>query len=45
MDGKKYPNKGDTIIGNDVWIGYGTTIMPGISAPYSDIKNNLIIKL
>jgi virginiamycin A acetyltransferase len=26
----KYPNKGDTLIGNDVWIGYDTTIMPGI---------------
>ncbi|VXD16541.1 Virginiamycin A acetyltransferase [Planktothrix serta PCC 8927] len=25
-----WPNKGDTIIGNDVWIGYGATIMPGI---------------
>ncbi len=23
--------KGDTITGNDVWIGYGTTIMPGIT--------------
>jgi virginiamycin A acetyltransferase len=23
-------NKGDTIIGNDVWIGYDTIIMPGI---------------
>lgn len=23
-------NKGDTLIGNDVWIGYGVTIMPGI---------------
>ena len=30
MDGKKYPNKGDTIIGNDVWIGYEATIMPGV---------------
>jgi len=30
MDGKKYPTKGDTIIGNDVWIGYNATIMPGI---------------
>jgi len=30
MDGKTYPNKGNTIIGNDVWIGYGVTIMPGI---------------
>ncbi len=25
-----WPNKGDTVIGNDVWIGYGATIMPGI---------------
>jgi len=24
-------NKGNTIIGNDVWIGYGATIMPGIT--------------
>ena len=30
MDGKGYPSKGDTIIGNDVWIGYGVTIMPGV---------------
>jgi len=30
MDGKTYPNKQDTIIGNDVWIGYNATIMPGI---------------
>lgn len=26
----KYPNKGDTIIGNDVWLGYGATVMPGV---------------
>jgi len=25
-----WPNRGDTVIGNDVWIGYGATIMPGI---------------
>jgi virginiamycin A acetyltransferase len=31
MDGKSYPAKGDTIIGNDVWIGYKATIMPGIN--------------
>jgi virginiamycin A acetyltransferase len=31
MDGKTYPTKGDTIIGNDVWIGYNATIMPGIT--------------
>lgn len=30
MDGKSYPSKGDTIIGNDVWIGYDVTIMPGV---------------
>ena len=30
MEGKEYPTKGDTIIGNDVWIGYKATIMPGI---------------
>lgn len=30
MEGKMYPHKGDTVIGNDVWIGYRATIMPGI---------------
>jgi len=30
MEGKEYPTKGNTIIGNDVWIGYGATIMPGV---------------
>ncbi len=30
MEGKSYPNKGDLIIGNDVWIGYNATIMSGI---------------
>jgi len=30
MEGKSYPTKGDTIIGNDVWIGHNTTIMPGV---------------
>ncbi|MCG8331174.1 MAG: Vat family streptogramin A O-acetyltransferase [Chitinophagales bacterium] len=30
MEGKSYPTKGDTIIGNDVWIGHKVTIMPGI---------------
>jgi virginiamycin A acetyltransferase len=24
------PNKGDTVIGHDVWIGYGATLMPGV---------------
>ncbi len=27
---KEWPNKGDTVIGNDVWIGYGATLMPGV---------------
>jgi virginiamycin A acetyltransferase len=30
MEGKAYPNKGDTMIGNDVWIGYNATIMAGV---------------
>lgn len=25
-----WPDKGNTVIGNDVWIGYGTTLMPGV---------------
>ena len=31
MEGKTYPSKGDTHIGNDVWIGYNATIMPGVT--------------
>jgi virginiamycin A acetyltransferase len=30
MAGKAYPQKGDIIIGNDVWIGYNATIMAGV---------------
>lgn len=30
MEGKTYPNKGNTVVGNDVWIGYNAVIMPGI---------------
>jgi virginiamycin A acetyltransferase len=30
MEGKSYPSKGDTIVGNDVWIGHDATIMPGV---------------
>ncbi len=30
MEGKNYPTKGDTVIGNDVWIGYNATILPGV---------------
>jgi virginiamycin A acetyltransferase len=31
MDGKTYPDKGNTTIGNDVWIGYRASILPGIT--------------
>ena len=30
MAGKSYPSKGDTVIGNDVWIGHKAVIMPGV---------------
>lgn len=26
-----FPNKGDIVIGNDVWVGYNATIMPGVT--------------
>lgn len=31
MEGKTYPQKGNTIVGNDVWIGYNATIMAGVT--------------
>jgi virginiamycin A acetyltransferase len=31
MEGKTYPMKGNTVVGNDVWIGYNATIMAGVS--------------
>jgi virginiamycin A acetyltransferase len=31
MDGKAYPSKGNTVIGNDVWLGYKAAIMPGVT--------------
>lgn len=30
MEGKSYPTKGDTNVGNDVWIGYRATLLPGV---------------
>ncbi len=30
MDDKKYPTKGNTEVGNDVWIGFKATILPGV---------------
>jgi virginiamycin A acetyltransferase len=26
-----FPRKGDTMVGNDVWIGYDSMIMPGVT--------------
>lgn len=37
MDGKEYPMKGNTTVGNDVWIGYGATIMPGVKIGHGAI--------
>lgn len=37
MDGKSYPSKGNTTIGHDVWIGYGATIMPGVTIGHGSI--------
>lgn len=31
MADKAYPDKGDIIIGNDVWIGYNATILAGVT--------------
>lgn len=28
---ESWPHKGDTRVGNDVWIGYGATILPGVT--------------
>ena len=46
MDGKEYPNKGDIIIGNDVWIGYNSTIMAGVTIGDGAIiaTNSTVIK-
>ncbi len=46
MEGKSYPLKGDTIIENDVWIGYGSTIMPGVKVGNGSIiaANTTVIK-
>jgi len=31
MENKEYPQKGDIVVGNDVWIGYNATIMAGVN--------------
>lgn len=30
MEGKSFPSKGNTVVGNDVWIGYNSVITPGV---------------
>lgn len=46
MEEKSYPKKGDIIIGNDVWIGYNTTIMSGVTIGDGAIiaTNSTVIK-
>lgn len=46
MDNKSYPQKGDIIIGNDVWIGYNATIMSGVTIGDGAIiaANSTVIK-
>jgi len=46
MEGKTYPTKGDTIIGNDVWIGHKVIIMPGVKVGDGAIiaTNSTVIK-
>lgn len=46
MDGKNYPKKGDIYIGNDVWVGYNTTIMAGVTIGNGAIiaTNSTVIK-
>lgn len=43
---KKFPFKGDTVVGNDVWIGYGVTFMPGVTIGNGAIigTNSLVTK-
>jgi len=46
MHGKRYPQKGNINIGNDVWIGYNVTIMAGVTVGDGAIiaTNSTVIK-
>lgn len=46
MEGKAYPNKGDVVIGNDVWIGYNATILGGVKVGDGAIiaANSTVVK-
>jgi virginiamycin A acetyltransferase len=37
MESKVYPQKGDIVIGNDVWIGYQATILSGVTVGHGAI--------
>jgi virginiamycin A acetyltransferase len=28
---ERWPHRGDTVVGNDVWLGYGVIVMPGVT--------------
>jgi virginiamycin A acetyltransferase len=28
---ERWPHRGDTVVGNDVWLGHGVTVMPGVT--------------
>ncbi|MFD2598130.1 CatB-related O-acetyltransferase [Sphingobacterium corticis] len=45
-DNKDLPHKGDTIVENDVWIGYNATIMPGVKIGNGAIisTNSTVVK-
>lgn len=46
MEEISYPVKGNTVIGNDVWIGYNATIMPGVQVGDGAIiaTNSTVVK-
>jgi virginiamycin A acetyltransferase len=46
MQGRTYPQKGDIVIGNDVWIGYNATIMAGVHVGDGAIiaSNSTVVK-
>ncbi len=46
MENKSFPNKGDLIIGNDVWIGHNATLMAGITVGDGSIiaTNSTVVK-
>ncbi|MFK7847359.1 MAG: CatB-related O-acetyltransferase, partial [Rhodothermales bacterium] len=34
---EELPNKGDTVVGNDVWMGYESLVMPGVKIGHGSI--------